>query len=63
LVHPEQAIDFVKEIVEDEKAWTAQFDATTDEQWSRMAELARREIATGDSISLEDLLVKRKPEE
>jgi hypothetical protein len=55
LVHPEQAADFEKEIVEDERAWTAQFDATTDEQWARMAEMARRDIAAGD-LSLEGFL-------
>jgi len=48
LVHPEQAADFEKEIEEDEKAWSAQFDATTDEQWSRMAEMAQRDIAASE---------------
>lgn len=57
LVHPEQAADFEKEIEEDERAWTAQFDATTDEQWARMAEMARRDIAdSGHNLSLEGLL-------
>jgi hypothetical protein len=55
LVHPEQAADFEKKILEDEQEWTAQFDATTDEQWARMAEMARRDIAAGN-LSLEGFL-------
>ncbi len=31
--------------LKDEQAWTERFEATTDEQWDRLAEGARREIA------------------
>lgn len=40
--------------LEDERAWEARFEATSPEQWNRLAEMARRDIATGDSIPLED---------
>ncbi|MYA21949.1 MAG: hypothetical protein F4Z30_03785 [Gemmatimonadetes bacterium] len=33
--------------LKDEQAWTQRFEATTDEQWDRLAESARREIAGG----------------
>ena len=33
----------------DEQAWTERFEATTDEQWDRLAESARREIAANMS--------------
>lgn len=38
----------------DEQAWEAQFEATSADQWDRMAEMARREIAAGNTIPLED---------
>lgn len=34
--------------MEDEQIWKAQFESTTDDQWDRMAEMVRQEIATGD---------------
>ena len=33
--------------LKDEQAWTERFEATTDEQWDRLAKSARREIAEG----------------
>ena len=39
----------------DEQAWTERFEATTDEQWDRLAEGARREIAAGDTVPLDDV--------
>ena len=39
----------------DEEAWAARFRATTDEQWDRLAEAARREIAAGDTVPLDEL--------
>ena len=33
--------------LKDDQAWTERFEATTDEQWDRLAESARREIAAG----------------
>jgi hypothetical protein len=38
--------------VADEEAWAARFHATTDQQWDRLAEAARREIARGDTAPL-----------
>jgi hypothetical protein len=40
--------------MEDEPRWKAQFEATTDEQWDRMAEMVRAEISTADATSLKD---------
>ena len=31
--------------IEDERAWTARFDATTEDQWDRIAAEARRDAA------------------
>lgn len=47
--------------LEDEQAWAAQFDATTDEQWDRMAASVRREILTGKTTPLEEILPKIDP--
>lgn len=33
----------------DEEGWSSRFDATTNEEWDRMAEMVRREIALGGS--------------
>jgi hypothetical protein len=41
--------------VEDERAWAASFEATTDAQWDRLAASARQEIAIGDIAPLEDV--------
>jgi hypothetical protein len=37
----------------DEQAWTAQFAATTDAQWDRMAAAVRRAAAGGESAPLD----------
>ncbi len=42
--------------IEDEEAWAARFQATSDEQWDRMAESVRREIAAGDISPLDDVI-------
>jgi len=39
----------------DEEAWTARFNATTDEQWDRLTEAVRREIAAGETAPLDDV--------
>ena len=44
-------------VLKDEQAWTERFEATTDEQWDRLAESARKEIAAGDTDY--DQLLKR----
>ncbi|ACK64278.1 conserved hypothetical protein [Rippkaea orientalis PCC 8801] len=41
--------------MEDEKKWKAQFESTTDEQWDRMAEMVRQEIAVGDITPLAEV--------
>jgi len=41
--------------LKDDEAWEARFHATTDEQWDRLAETVRRQISTGDAISLDDV--------
>jgi hypothetical protein len=38
----------------DEQAWTERFEATSSEQWHRLADLARKEIAAGETVPLED---------
>ena len=37
----------ILENLADEQAWTERFEATSTEQWDRLAEMARREIADG----------------
>ena len=39
--------------LEDEQAWKARFEATSDEQWESLAEAARREIASGETTPLD----------
>ena len=38
----------------DEQAWTERFEVTSAEQWNRLAEMARQEIAQGDTVPLGD---------
>jgi hypothetical protein len=45
----------------DEQAWAAQFEATTDAQWDRMAETLRRAIAAEDITPLDDVFPPREP--
>jgi hypothetical protein len=45
----------------DEQAWAAQFEATTDAQWDRMAEMVRRAINEGGTTPLDDVLPPRQP--
>jgi hypothetical protein len=39
----------------DERAWAGRFNATSDEQWERLAQAARCEIAAGETTPLEDV--------
>jgi hypothetical protein len=39
----------------DDTAWTASFEATSAEQWNRLADLTYQEIANGETIPLEDV--------
>lgn len=41
--------------LEDERTWKSQFEATTDAQWDRLAEMVRQEIAIGDITPLADV--------
>ncbi|MFW9260225.1 hypothetical protein A4S05_09525 [Nostoc sp. KVJ20] len=41
--------------MEDERTWKAQFEATTNDQWDRMAEMVRQEIAAGDITPLAEV--------
>ena len=41
--------------MEDEQTWKAQFESTTDDQWDRMAEMVRQEIAAGDVTPLAEV--------
>jgi len=43
--------------LKDEQAWIERFEATTDEEWDRLAEGVRREVAAGDTDY--DQLLKR----
>jgi hypothetical protein len=45
----------------DEQAWAAQFEATTDAQWDRLAERVRRAVDEGGSTPLDDILPPREP--
>ncbi|MFY9823565.1 MAG: hypothetical protein WAM82_19440 [Thermoanaerobaculia bacterium] len=49
--------------LEDEQAWAVRFDATSDDQWNRLAEMARQEIAAGDTTPLADAFSVRMTEE
>jgi hypothetical protein len=40
--------------IEDERVWKAKFEATTDDQWDRIAEKVRQDIAAGDITPLAD---------
>jgi hypothetical protein len=41
-----------EEDISDERAWKAQFEATTDDQWDSLAEIVHQEIAAGDITPL-----------
>lgn len=41
--------------MEDERIWKTKFESTTDEQWDRIAEMVRQEIAAGDIAPLTDV--------
>jgi predicted ArsR family transcriptional regulator len=39
----------------DERAWAGRFSATSDEQWERLTQAVRREIAAGETTPLDDV--------
>ncbi|MBA3315723.1 MAG: hypothetical protein M3552_03315 [Planctomycetota bacterium] len=47
--------------VEDERIWEQKFRKTTDDQWDRLAEQVRREVAEGLSRPLEDAFPADEP--
>jgi hypothetical protein len=47
--------------IEDERRWSAQFAATTDDQWDRMATEVRKEIAAGKTRPLDELFPSDEP--
>ena len=49
--------------LKDDQAWTERFEATTDEQWDRLAESARREIAAGYTVPLDDVFSVDQPQQ
>ena len=48
--------------LEDEQAWAARFAATTDDQWDRMVDQARREISAGNTVDLDDVFPPKAAE-
>jgi len=45
--------------LEDERAWAAEFAATTNDQWDRMAQRVRRDIASGGTVPLSGVFSAR----
>jgi len=45
----------------DDDAWDASFAATTDEQWDRLADSARREISANETIPIEEVFPHSQP--
>ncbi|MEM1290760.1 MAG: hypothetical protein AAGH67_04770 [Cyanobacteria bacterium P01_H01_bin.162] len=41
--------------LEDEQAWQARFEATTDTQWDNLAALIRQEVASDTVLPLDDV--------
>ncbi|MBE9170914.1 hypothetical protein IQ238_26515 [Pleurocapsales cyanobacterium LEGE 06147] len=48
------AARFLAEL-QDEKKWETLFATTTDDQWDRMAAIVRQEIASGETVPLDDV--------
>ncbi|MEM8638267.1 MAG: hypothetical protein AAGG51_05620 [Cyanobacteria bacterium P01_G01_bin.54] len=42
----------------DDEHWDAQFAATTQQQWTKLAEQMRQDIANGDTMLLEQTLIQ-----
>ncbi|MEY2831563.1 MAG: hypothetical protein RLZZ574_821 [Cyanobacteriota bacterium] len=53
------AARFLAEL-QDEQTWEAQFAATTDDQWDRMAAMVRQEIAEGKTVPLDKVFPTQK---
>jgi hypothetical protein len=48
------AVSFLAESKEQQK-WEASFEATTDDQWDRMAAMVRQEITKGETVPLDEV--------
>lgn len=46
--------------LEDDQKWTTRFAATTDDQWDRMAQMVRQEIASGETVPLDTVFPSQK---
>jgi hypothetical protein len=53
------AARFLAEL-KDEQKWETHFAATTDDQWDQMAAMVRQEIATGETVSLDEVFPSHK---
>jgi hypothetical protein len=60
---PEQqdaiAARFLAEL-QDEQKWETRFTTTTDDQWDQMAAMVRQEIATGETVRLDEVFPPQK---
>lgn len=41
--------------LKDEQAWETRFQATTDEQWDKLAAMVRQDIANGETVALDEI--------
>ncbi|HEY9750696.1 MAG TPA: hypothetical protein V6C63_18590 [Allocoleopsis sp.] len=41
--------------LKDEQAWESRLQSTTDEQWDRIAEIVRQDIANGETVPLDEV--------
>jgi hypothetical protein len=46
--------------LQDEQKWKNHFAATTDKQWDRMAAMVREEIASGETVPLDEVFPVQK---
>lgn len=53
------AARFLAEL-QDEQKWETRFAATTDEQWDQMVAMIRKEIAAGETVSLDKVFPTQK---
>lgn len=53
------AARFLAEL-QDEEKWETRFATTTDEQWDRMAEMVRQEIASSETVPLDTIFPSGK---
>jgi hypothetical protein len=47
----------------DDRAWATSFESTSADQWDRLAALARKEIAGGETTPLEDVFPLKASED